>query len=124
MEMIAPLPGMDGRCSIPALISTDKLVILDDCYNANPVSMKASMDVLDLAIGRKVAVLGDMGELGEDASRMHYETGAYASKKELILYVQSAHWEKRLPPELPTAVSKKSYGSRQRQTSLPQQVNS
>ncbi len=57
-------------------------MILDDCYNANPVSMKASMDVLDLAIGRKVAVLGDMGELGEDASRMHYvKTGAYASKK-------------------------------------------
>ena len=47
--------------------------------------MKASMDVLDLAIGRKVAVLGDMGELGEDASRMHYETGAYASTKGIDL---------------------------------------
>lgn len=79
---IEHLPSIPGR---GAIISTDKLVILDDCYNANPVSMKASMDVLDLAIGRKVAVLGDMGELGDDASRMHYETGAYASKKGIDL---------------------------------------
>lgn len=74
---IEGLPMMPGRNNI---IKTDNLVILDDCYNANPVSMKAAINVLDLAIGRKVAVLGDMGELGTDADQMHYDTGAYAAE--------------------------------------------
>lgn len=79
---IENLPSIPGRGNI---IVTDKIVILDDCYNANPVSMKASMDVLDMAIGRKVAILGDMGELGENAARMHEETGAYAAEKGIDL---------------------------------------
>ena len=74
---IEGLPMMPGRNNI---IKTDKLIILDDCYNANPVSMKAAMNVLNLGIGRKVAILGDMGELGENAYDMHYETGAYAAE--------------------------------------------
>ncbi len=48
------------------LIETDTLMILDDCYNANPASMQASLDVLALATGRRVAVMGDMKELGEE----------------------------------------------------------
>lgn len=74
--------GIEGLPSIPGrnnIISTERLIILDDCYNANPVSMKAAIDVLDLAIGRKVAILGDMGELGEDEQTLHYETGVYAA---------------------------------------------
>ena len=74
---IEGLPMMPGRNNI---ISTDKLVILDDCYNANPVSMKAAMNVLNLGIGRKVAVVGNMGELGENAYEMHYDTGKYAAE--------------------------------------------
>ena len=76
--------GIEGLPSIPGrnhIIKTDKIIILDDCYNANPISMKASIDVLDMAIGRKVAVLGDMGELGDDASALHKEVGEYAAKK-------------------------------------------
>lgn len=68
---------MPGRNNI---ISTDKYVILDDCYNANPVSMKAAMNVLNLGIGRKVAVIGSMGELGENAYDMHFDTGKYAAE--------------------------------------------
>ncbi len=75
---IENLPSMPGRDHI---ITTDKLTILDDCYNANPVSSKAAIDVLDMAIGRKVAVLGNMGELGEDSGRMHFDVGAYAAEK-------------------------------------------
>ena len=74
---IETLPSMPGRNNI---ISTEKYVILDDCYNANPVSMKAALDVLDMAIGRKVAILGDMTELGENAPDLHYETGQYAAE--------------------------------------------
>lgn len=75
--------GIEGLPSIPGrnnIIATDKLVILDDCYNANPVSMKAAIDVLDMAIGRKVAILGDMGELGNNEKELHYETGVYATE--------------------------------------------
>lgn len=74
--------GIEGLPSIPGrnnIITTDDYIILDDCYNANPVSTKAAIDVLDMAIGRKVAILGDMGELGEQAEELHYETGLYAA---------------------------------------------
>lgn len=61
------------------LIQTEKRVIIDDCYNANPVSMKAAIDLLATANTRKVAVLGDMFELGEDERAMHGEVGSYAA---------------------------------------------
>lgn len=79
---IENLPSIPGRSNI---ISTDKLMILDDCYNANPISMKASIDVLDMAIGRKVAVLGNMGELGENEMELHYETGVHAANQGIDL---------------------------------------
>ncbi|HTW41270.1 MAG TPA: UDP-N-acetylmuramoyl-tripeptide--D-alanyl-D-alanine ligase [Solirubrobacteraceae bacterium] len=54
-------------------------VLIDDCYNANPMSMRAAIDELaQSAAGRRVAVLGDMLELGAQATRMHREIGAYA----------------------------------------------
>ena len=47
--------------------------------------MKASVDVLDMAIGRKVAILGDMGELGDKTRELHREVGTYAAEKEIDL---------------------------------------
>lgn len=67
------------------IIHTEKYTIMDDCYNANPVSMKASLDVLSSALGRKVAILGDMGELGADEAALHYTVGEYAAKKQIDL---------------------------------------
>ncbi len=63
------------------LIHRNGLTIIDDCYNANPVSMKASIDVLAKAEGRKIAVLGDMGELGADERKMHFSVGEHFAKK-------------------------------------------
>ena len=63
------------------LINTGKIKIIDDCYNANPTSVKASIDTLANFSGRKVAILGDMKELGTDELKLHYETGEYAKSK-------------------------------------------
>lgn len=75
--------GIEAHTTLPGrnnIISTGSLMILDDCYNANPVSTKAAIDVLDMAIGRKVAVLGNMGELGNNEKELHREVGEYAAK--------------------------------------------
>lgn len=65
------------------IIKTDKYTIINDAYNANPNSMKAGLDVLDKAIGRKVAILGDMFELGEKSSEFHYMIGEYVASKDI-----------------------------------------
>ena len=54
--------------------------VIDDCYNANPVSMGASLDVLKCALGYRVALLGDMGELGADEAKLHYGVGVHAAE--------------------------------------------
>jgi UDP-N-acetylmuramoyl-tripeptide--D-alanyl-D-alanine ligase len=53
-------------------------VVVNDCYNASPMSMRAALDELSRAPGRRVAVLGDMLELGPEELRYHQEIGAYA----------------------------------------------
>jgi UDP-N-acetylmuramoyl-tripeptide--D-alanyl-D-alanine ligase len=55
------------------------IVLVNDCYNANPVSMRAALDHLaTLGPERSVAVLGEMGELGADSARYHREVGEHA----------------------------------------------
>ena len=61
------------------IIRAEKYTIVDDCYNANPRSMYAAIDTLGYAITRKVAILGDMFELGEEAEKLHAAVGDYAA---------------------------------------------
>lgn len=65
------------------LLDINGMVVIDDCYNANPVSMRASIDVLKNGLGRTVAVLGDMGELGENEKQLHYEVGQFAAEHKI-----------------------------------------
>lgn len=61
------------------------VIYLDDCYNANPASVKAALDVLaELDPTRRtIAVLGDMLELGPNETQFHQEIGRYAAKKQV-----------------------------------------
>lgn len=65
------------------LIKANGVNVVDDCYNANPVSMAAALDVLSHAKGRTIAVLGDMGELGEDEVALHYGVGKCVAEKHI-----------------------------------------
>lgn len=73
---IRSVKSTQGRSNI---IETEKYIIIDDCYNANPKSMKAAIDLLAQADGGKIAILGDMFELGENEEALHGEVGEYVS---------------------------------------------
>ena len=81
---INKLESVVGRNNI---LEKDDITIIDDCYNANPVSMKASLDVLSYADGRKVAVLGDMFELGKNEAELHEEIGKYLADSSIDVVV-------------------------------------
>ena len=71
---IASYEPVGGRFNVT---DTGTFRVIDDCYNANPVSMKASLESLSFGTGRKVAVLGDMGELGSSTEELHRSVGAF-----------------------------------------------
>lgn len=81
---IESLEPVSGRFHI---IETENYTIIDDCYNANPVSMKASLGVLQDAVGRKVAILGDMGELGSEEEELHREVGTFAANCDIQMLI-------------------------------------
>src|SRR5664279_1038432 len=62
-------PGLNGA------------VLLDDTYNANPDSVRAGIDVLAATVGKKILVLGDMGEIGDMTGQFHDEIGGYAKSQ-------------------------------------------
>lgn len=77
-EGISKVSAIGGRNH---LIRTSRYTLIDDCYNANPVSMKAALDLLAMADTARIAILGDMFELGVNSDAMHEEVGAYAAQR-------------------------------------------
>jgi UDP-N-acetylmuramoyl-tripeptide--D-alanyl-D-alanine ligase len=71
------------------LTSSQGVAVLDDTYNANPGSMRAALAALDdvPGAGRKVAILGEMLELGKSTGALHREVGAAAGRSGLGLLV-------------------------------------
>jgi len=74
--------GLESLASVPGRLQSkpgvDGVRIIDDTYNANPNSLRAGLDVLAACAGSKYLVLGDMGELGDDAAQLHTEAGERA----------------------------------------------
>ncbi len=78
----AEIPG--GRLRV----SQGKFTLIDDAYNANPLSVAASLETLSKLPGRKVAILGHMRELGERSRQYHAEIGAKAGQiAELVVAI-------------------------------------
>lgn len=81
MAKAAPVGGRDNLIRLP------RNTFIDGCYNANPASMKAAIDLLALADTKKVAILGDMFNLGENSHDYHGEMGSYAVEKGVDLII-------------------------------------
>ncbi len=81
---IESVEAIGGRNHI---IKGENIDLIDDCYNANPVSMQAAIDLLALANSRKVAILGDMFELGVNSVNLHKQVGSYAAMSQTDIVI-------------------------------------
>lgn len=89
-DVVAGLAGLPSGDRLRVRTAPAGFVVLDDSYNASPVSMKAALDLLAETPGRHVAVLGDMMELGEQEGSGHREVGRHlAGRADCLLAVGS-----------------------------------
>ena len=92
-EALAHFRNMAGRQEI---YDKNGFTIIQDCYNAGPESMTAALTVLGSRTGRRVAVLGDMLELGVCADAEHYKIGRVAAKNADLLLAYGPTSERML----------------------------
>ncbi|MFT6584212.1 MAG: UDP-N-acetylmuramoyl-tripeptide--D-alanyl-D-alanine ligase [Cognaticolwellia sp.] len=78
---LAKMAEVKGRLNLHQLNKQTKLI--DDTYNANVESINAASDLLASYSGRRILILGDMGELGSEARRYHQEVGEHAKEKQI-----------------------------------------
>lgn len=79
-QIAAGIAAYETMGSRGRIVDTGWLTVIDDCYNANPTSVKSALESLVALPGRHVAILGDMRELGERSGELHRQVGEYAAK--------------------------------------------
>lgn len=76
------------------------ITVIEDCYNASPDSQKAALDVLSsFKSNRRIAVLGDMLELGKYSDISHENVGKYTENKNIDILLHTAQKQNTLPRE-------------------------
>ena len=101
-EIIRGIAAYQPVGSRARVVRTARYTVIDDCYNANPDSTAAALrSMATLPAGRRVAVLGNMGELGAPAAALHRETGVCAAKAGVSLVITCGELASaRSPPVL------------------------
>ena len=95
-EIKAGIESMETIAGRFRITEGSRCTVIDDCYNANPMSMKASLGILNEAEGRRAAVLGDMGELGANEKELHREVGEYAGTLDIETFLLCGELSKEL----------------------------
>ena len=105
LARVDPGPGRGRR--IKAMVPGGTIEIIDESYNANPASMRAALEVLGRSEvkgrGRRIAVLGDMRELGADSGRLHAELARIAEETGIDLVFTVGEDSEELDSALPKA---------------------
>jgi len=92
-ERVRELPAIAMRAEI---LELGDVTVLNDCYNANPASMRNALDILSALGaergGRLVFVCGDMAELGRASEELHEELGAAAAQAQVRMLIAIGKW--------------------------------
>ncbi len=108
--MISSLPTYKGRGQITEIkLGSAKISLIDDAYNANPSSMKASLSALSSKEGKKIAILADMKELGPRAQELHIELKQYVIDAKLNFLYTFGDLMKGLNEDLANTIPSKHF---------------
>ena len=96
-EIIRGIAAYQPVGSRARVMRTARYTVIDDCYNANPDSTAAALrSMATLPAGRRVAILGNMGELGANAAALHRETGVCAAEAGVSLMITCGELAKNI----------------------------
>ena len=101
LQLFEPVKGRSRAVVLRSHDNTCTLV--DDSYNANPDSVRAAIDVLADLPAPRLLVLGDMGEVGTQASEFHSEAGRYASERGIEFLMSTGELARAAVYEHPVA---------------------